>query len=83
MKSHLPLALLATLAWIPASTVASPGRHGPPPQEAIDACLDLAAEDACAFVHRNEDREGVCKPGPEPDLPLACRPDHGEERRRR
>lgn len=48
------------------------GRHHPPPQ-AIDACKDKAAGDACSFEGRRGQMEGTCFTHKE-DKPLACRP---------
>lgn len=50
-------------------------RHGPP-QEAIDACANLKADDACSFKLHDHDITGTCKAPPEHADKLACRPDH-------
>jgi hypothetical protein len=47
---------------------------GPPPQEAIDACAELAADAACSFTHDGHAVTGTCKSGPDGDGPLACAP---------
>ena len=39
---------------------ANPGRQGQPPQEAIDACVGLAENDACTVNLPNRDVEGSC-----------------------
>jgi hypothetical protein len=52
------------------------GRGGPPPQEAFDACANLAAADACAFDIDGHHVIGTCKNGPDGDGPLACAPEH-------
>lgn len=44
-----------------------------PPQEAIDACQNAQAGDACSFEGRDGVLEGTCF-SPREDLPLACRP---------
>lgn len=46
-----------------------------PPQEAIDACAERAAGDACAFDHGDHHVTGTCF-SPDEDRPLACKPDH-------
>jgi hypothetical protein len=48
---------------------------GPPPQEALDACEGLAADDTCAFDIDGHHVDGTCRNGPEGDGPLACAPD--------
>ncbi|MCA9682046.1 MAG: hypothetical protein KC457_07600 [Myxococcales bacterium] len=48
--------------------------HRPPPPEALEACVDMEAGEACAFIGREGDTiEGTCFT-PSQDKPLACRP---------
>ena len=55
------------------------GGPKPPPQEAIDACADLAAGDACSFEDKNgEELAGTCFT-PDADHPLACQPEDAPE----
>ncbi|MFT5574452.1 MAG: hypothetical protein ACI9FR_003399 [Cryomorphaceae bacterium] len=52
------------------------GHHGPP-QEAIEACADLSADQACEFVsRRGVTLTGVCFAPPRDDAVLACRPEN-------
>lgn len=53
------------------------GERPLPPQEAIEACVELPAEEVCGFEGREGDWvEGTCfKPEDAPaDAPLACKP---------
>lgn len=50
--------------------------HHKPPQEAIDACTNLKADDACSFKIHDHDVTGACKALPDDASQLACRPDH-------
>jgi len=49
-----------------------PPRHRGPPPEALQACKDKKAEQACTFDGRRGNVEGTCFAPP--DRPLACRP---------
>ena len=49
--------------------------HGPPPQEAIDACQGKAEGDTCTATMGEKTTEGTCKKGHENDE-LACMPPH-------
>jgi len=44
-----------------------------PPQEAIDACVDHQANDACAFTFREHKFQGSCRLAPD-DKTLVCAP---------
>ena len=46
-----------------------------PPQEAIDACANLAVDAACSFTIRDQTISGTCKTLPDNASQLACRPD--------
>ncbi len=76
---------LFALLLLPLAGIAQPGRggHHGPPQEALDACLDLSENDACTVIIDDTSTDGVCMPGPRPDLPLACRPDRESKKARR
>ncbi len=47
------------------------GHHGPPP-EAISACANLRAGDACSFTFDARAVDGTCRAGP--DSQVACAP---------
>jgi hypothetical protein len=59
----------------PAPTDAAQGRrpHRPPP-EAVDACANSNAGDACSFVIGERTIDGTCRSGPHGDDSLACMP---------
>lgn len=72
------LAAFSALFAAPLSVLAAPqggGHHRRPPVEALQACEDQEEQATCSFATDDETVEGVCMPGPRPDLPLACRPD--------
>lgn len=70
-----PLLLLAVLGSSLSSTRAQrPEGPPPPPPEAIQACEDKRAGDACGFSSPHGDVSGSCFT-PSADKPLACRPD--------
>lgn len=48
------------------------GRGGPPP-EAVSACANLRAGDACSFSFGAGAVDGACRAGPD-SAPLACAP---------
>jgi hypothetical protein len=50
--------------------------HHGPPQEAIAACANLKADDACSFKINDHDISGTCKAHPDNANQLACRPEH-------
>jgi hypothetical protein len=64
-----------TSADTQASSVGSGHHHGPPPQEAFDACAGSTAGDTCAFSIDGHDITGTCKNGPDGTGELACAPD--------
>jgi hypothetical protein len=66
---------LLSVTFIPSPGMAVE-RSGPPrpPQEAVDACADLAAGDACSFTIDNHAVDGKCRLGPDGKGPLACAP---------
>ncbi len=81
----MSFALLSSAACIPdadadsaSSALAGGGGGGQrpprPPQEALDACVELAAGDACEFDHDGHHVTGTCFT-PDEDHPLACKPD--------
>lgn len=45
-----------------------------PPQEALDACANLAAGAACSFDADGHHVDGTCRTGPDGQGPLACAP---------
>ncbi|HEY2733272.1 MAG TPA: hypothetical protein VGI70_04770 [Polyangiales bacterium] len=49
------------------------GHHGPP-KEAIDACKDLTAGDACNITFDDESIAGTCHDSPDGNGPMACMP---------
>jgi hypothetical protein len=53
-----------------------------PPREAVEACVDHAAGDACSFEGRDGTVTGTCwKPSDAPaDAPLACAPAQAQSR---
>lgn len=51
-----------------------PGPGHTPPQEALDACVDHKADDACSFKHDGHELKGKCKAPPNEEK-LACLPD--------
>ena len=55
---------------------APPAKHHRPPREAIAACANLKADDACSFKIRDHDIAGTCKARRADPNELACRPDH-------
>jgi hypothetical protein len=59
----------------PTPTDAEQGRrsHGPPP-DAVDACSNSNAGDACSFVIGERTIDGTCRSGPHSDESLACMP---------
>lgn len=61
---------------IGADAAAQSGHRRPPrpPQEAIEACANKKADDACSFEGRDGTVEGRCF-SPDDARPLACRPD--------
>lgn len=79
-QTVLVLAASATLGLFTLASAAPDGdgerrkRRGPPP-EAIEACAELALDDACSVTLRGELKEGICFAGPDNKGPLACRPD--------
>lgn len=50
-----------------------PGRGGPPPQEAFDACASLVVNDSCSVQTPNETLEGTCQQAPREEQ-LLCVP---------
>ncbi|NOY99341.1 MAG: hypothetical protein GXP40_09115 [Chloroflexi bacterium] len=50
-----------------------PPPNGQPPQEALDACNDLAPGDSCTVQLPNRDVDGTCLPAPQQDA-LVCVP---------
>lgn len=52
-----------------------PQGHRGPPKEAIAACANLSAGDACQIQLGDEAHAGTCATGPDGELPVACRPD--------
>jgi hypothetical protein len=49
------------------------GHRGPPPPEALHACVGKSAEATCSFTIDGQTVQGTCfTPGS--DRPLACRP---------
>ncbi len=79
---HIPALIVSLLL----SFMAQPGadrpggeRPGHPPREAVDACEDLEAGEACAFEGRDQENvTGTCFT-PDEEKPLACRPDDAPE----
>ncbi len=77
------LCLALTAAVVPELAVAQsgsseggrqrPGRGGPPPQEAFDACASLAANDSCSVQTPDEMLEGSCQQAPREEQ-LLCVP---------
>lgn len=66
--------LLVTWLLVLVSPPAEGQRPPRPPREAIDACVDLEAGDACSFEGRNQETvDGICF-APDEEKPLACRP---------
>jgi len=47
--------------------------HGPPP-EALAACVNLKAGDACSIALRGATVDGTCRTGPDGQGDLACAP---------
>lgn len=88
LSSLKPGALAITLL-LPALALAQPpsqggerGERRGPPAEAIEACVDLVADDVCGFEDREGDwLEGVCfKPEDAPaEAPLACKPENAPD----
>jgi membrane fusion protein (multidrug efflux system) len=54
------------------------GASGPPPQ-AVAACADRAAGEACAFAARRGEVAGACRPWPGEPTTVACVPAEGTE----
>ncbi|MGQ7842886.1 hypothetical protein ACUNV4_00310 [Granulosicoccus sp. 3-233] len=50
-----------------------PGRGGPPPQEAFDACASLTVDDSCSVQTPNGTLEGTCQQAPRNEQ-LLCVP---------
>ncbi len=78
----LILAVLGVLGSLSLAGAAPPDRSGDgqakrrgPPPEAIEACEDLALDDACSVTLRGEEKTGTCFAGPDGRGPRACRPD--------
>jgi len=57
------------------------GRRKGPPAEALTACQNKAAGDACSFVLEGETVTSVCKTRRSGEGPLACRAGRGTHRR--
>ena len=57
------------------------GRRKGPPAEALTACENKAAGDACSFVIEGETVTSVCKTRRSGEGPLACRAGRGTHRR--
>ena len=57
------------------------GRHLGPPAEAISACEQKSAGDACSFVIENETVQSTCSTRRNGEGPLACRAGKGTHRR--
>jgi hypothetical protein len=49
---------------------------GGPPQEAFDACKDLAADASCTVTIHDHEIAGTCHTGPDGKGALACVPKH-------
>jgi hypothetical protein len=77
MKKNI-LAALAVLALGTPLAAKEPRHrpHGPPPQEAVDACAKATAGDTCDFTIHGHDVDGVCRAAPDGNGALACIPDH-------
>lgn len=72
---HVSAVFAALLSLVLVRPGGGDGEHPPrPPREALEACEEMEAGDACAFQGRNDETvEGTCfTPGD--DKPLACRP---------
>lgn len=50
------------------------GLHGPPPPQAIEACVDLSEGDTCSFSTPERKVEGSCSVPPEFEKVLVCVP---------
>jgi membrane fusion protein (multidrug efflux system) len=53
------------------------GRASAPPPQAVAACANKAAGDACAFAARRGDVAGACRPWPGEPTTVACMPTEG------
>lgn len=79
MNKRIPLFALilgaAGAASVAMAQDAPPERRGPPP-EALEACAELSAGDACTVDGPRGTAEGTCEAPPDrSDAELACRPD--------
>lgn len=74
------IALLLALGWVGRAMLSersrSPKSAPPrkPPSQAVDACKSKASDSPCSFRLDGRALQGRCW-SPEPDLPLACKPD--------
>ncbi len=83
LKNVLTASALILLISMPfTETYAQQGGRGGPPEEAIEACADKAANDTCSFSSPRGDMvEGSClSPPGGRDGPLACAPEGGGHR---
>ena len=73
LRKHVDADGWVDYAGLGADAAAQSG-HRRPPQEAIEACANKKADDACSFEGRDGPVEGRCF-SPDDARPLACRPD--------
>jgi hypothetical protein len=75
MKKSIVMSVVVSGLCLAGIALANPPQKPPqkPPMQAIEACQDLAAGDACTFASSQGEVAGMCFT-PDSSKPLACKP---------